>query len=1320
MDLLSDYNFNMSSETKSLLKEARNSYKEKNYAEAMQKCKAALKKDKSNYTALVLLGAAMGEIEEFKAQAPLAFQKATIIQPESMPAWQGLAAFYEKELQEENNSNLSELILTYCQLLKLNSNLDKFTFFLTKISNFCLSLHEEKVVSEIIIKLLSLVEHLNSDQAKSIKKLIIQILANHPNLINKFINIWEDILMSLINSDDTIDLTNYYEIYFTSLCDSSNLSKALETAMTLIRKYPDDISLLEWICLFYYKSKVLNIHCKNIDINTLCETLLKLKENSESGWIAKSIFLKETKEFVKARTCLNRAAVIKPTSFYAWFLLAEINTRLYCWDDAGNAAEHALKMVNDEFNSQFKQRLLLILIESLSRSLKKQNLKTAITMCEKMMLNEDTPIQIQLHYTRASIYLEKSNISDKLEWLKTQNETKIQALILHAKYLTKNNHYEEAVDVLDSTLEHSEAWLILGKIYWEIMDYNHSLMAFLNGVKTDRYNWECLVYLGQYYRDHGKDMERSRKCYQTALQINPNSEEAGVGLSTVYRVLKNTEANIQLLKRFTVQNNGPKWAWLQLGLQSLEHGDVISAIKSLQTVIRSDPNDNYSWESLGDAYWARGAYTSALRSYERALELNPSSLYPMIQLANIKLIIGKFDEAKMDFEQILHQKPCFVTALKGLAETCLNLAKQNLDKKLFGRARDNLQEAIDNLTVLIREQNNISCIWKLLGDSCYIMASLPDKYCRLLVSPMLTKSNNTEEYDYINRKDILSLSLRCYCRALSLSKDSALLWHDLACCYFIQLQYNTSDCRSDTIKKCIAAAKHAILLSPSSWLHWNLLGVICMSSEVKNFALAQHCFVMAVDIESYNAIAWSNLGTLYLYLDDLYKANEAFSRAQRADPSYVNSWIGQGIIAEKLKSQEAMDLFRHSTQLDYHDCAAIGYAHWVLQTILDPNAKDDPLFKFSIKDLHAIPLASDALNWYIEKNPNDEYALNAHGLLLERQKLYKSAAQQFTSMLNLCKDEHKDAARINLSRILIVLGKYTEAIKLCKGIKNKSFTSQCHLALALFKAECYEDSYNAYEVALHHLTDDKSDKANILCAMAVMAYVFQGPEDTKTLLFQCIQIAPPTIEGFLAAAALGILHEDYKLTMLVLKELRQYQNKTEYRHHIISLSAYFYLVQGRITDASRIISKAIHAYPDDAECWVSLIKVLLKTKSTALQVCTEKVLFFRRNTLMSNVIDVSVCSFSLCILNERFVKEGIILTQKIVFSFPSKAESWISLVVALYQSYAHMRAKCDVKLLEKIMQFVKNMYHHNDRMILWLQKTEENLTNLKTRISNIY
>lgn len=147
--------------------------------------------------------------------------------------------------------------------------------------------------------------------------------------------------------------------------------------------------------------------------------------------------------------------------------------------------------------------------------------------------------------------LDEPNAIDALNELESQDEIKIQALIIKASHLRRHGHLEEAINVLELALESSEAWLLFGQIYWDMCDYNHSLVAFLNGVKADRNNWECMIHLGRYYRECVNDVERSRRCYRTALQINPNSEEAGIGLSTAYRLLKNTVSYCLFTKHFT-------------------------------------------------------------------------------------------------------------------------------------------------------------------------------------------------------------------------------------------------------------------------------------------------------------------------------------------------------------------------------------------------------------------------------------------------------------------------------------------------------------------------------------------------------------------------------------------------------------------------------------------------------------------------------------------------------------------------------------------------------------------------------------------------
>lgn len=138
------------------------------------------------------------------------------------------------------------------------------------------------------------------------------------------------------------------------------------------------------------------------------------------------------------------------------------------------------------------------------------------------------------------VLLRDPRAKELINSLKNRPESSIKATVLHAMDLLQERHLEEAADVLGSILETSEAWLTLGKIHWEMADFGHSLMAFLKGIQADTNNWECFVYLGRYHQEITADYERARKCYQKALQINPNSEQAGIGLSLVHRILKNT------------------------------------------------------------------------------------------------------------------------------------------------------------------------------------------------------------------------------------------------------------------------------------------------------------------------------------------------------------------------------------------------------------------------------------------------------------------------------------------------------------------------------------------------------------------------------------------------------------------------------------------------------------------------------------------------------------------------------------------------------------------------------------------------------------
>ncbi|KAK0096871.1 hypothetical protein PV326_004037 [Microctonus aethiopoides] len=1310
----------MSKDSKSVLKEARSLLNECKYVEAMQKCQKLLKENKTNYTALVLLGAAMHSIDEYKSQSPLAYKKAIALQPNNPLAWRGIVAFYESG--PCNHDTWLELIPAYCKLMQLESTSPKFSHYLEQATKYSIILKDCKIIDELLKILEELREKDEIKEPNKIDEALAQIFSALSNVAKRNSKLYCKILEKLINNEDHPNHLESYKQYLKFLFIDHKYSAVIVAGIKMHIKYPRELCPLEWVCRIYSEQKILNDDFENdnnIPIEELYEALLKLDPNSYLAIFAKGIHLWQNDNLIQARDCLNQVVLLQPKSLYVWLALAEINVKLHCWYEVENAALNAFKLVHN--SEKLYERIDLLLIESMARSGDKQKWTQAAQGCTELLNKNPTNI-VKLLDARVRVLQQDPSADSLLSELETNPETLIEATILRALSLKQRESYEEAMDVIGAALETSEAWQIFGEINWKLSNYSHSHMAFLKGVQADPYNWECFVYLGHYYRDHGKNLEKSQKCYQKALRINFNSEEAGAGLSTAYRLLKNTEANMKMLQRVTTaEGGGPKWAWLQLGLQQLDQNEIAQAIKSLRYVIRADPNDNHCWESLADAYWARGAHTSALKSYQRALELSPGSLYPMIQLANIKLVLGRHVEAKEAFIEVLKQEQHYIPALKGLAETCLGLAKENSLQQLLGRAQRNIQQAVDSLTDAIVENSNLSCIWKLLGDACYRVAMLPENYSHLDVTPGLVKLDSEKERIEIRKSELFKLSARCYCRALSLTKDSPLLWHDLVCCYLSQLNLDPSANRKILAEKSLAAAKQAVRLCPTTWVHWNILGVVCMTEEIKNYALAQHCWVMAIDKEPNNAIAWTNLGTLYLLLGDAYKANHAFSRAQRADPDYQNSWVGQALIAESIDPKEGMDLFRHAIHLGYHPQAAVGYCHWVLTTLLDPQAKrDDPLYSYVIVNMHAIPVAADAMTWYIEREPNDICGRNCLGLLLERQKLSKSASREFAEALKLCKGqkekEKENKIRINFARVLVQMGRYNEAIEICQGVRGASFNSHCQFALALFKAKRYEESYAAYNAALHRLADAGSDKAHVLCAMASMAYMFQDIDDVKTLLFQCIQIQPPTVAGLLAAAALGLLHNDFNLTTLVLEELKPYKDDPKYRHHVAVLSAYLCLMNSDVSGALHIISKAIHQRPDDVGSWIGLVRILLEINSSNFGNCAQKALYFGRKSSTVAVAQVA-CISSLGQLlsgNDIDGKCGLRSVQKSVHSFPGNIESWANLVVALSARCGKKNAIPNASWLSKLISIIREKLKHTTSMDEWLVKNEERIKKISS------
>lgn len=159
-------------------------------------------------------------------------------------------------------------------------------------------------------------------------------------------------------------------------------------------------------------------------------------------------------------------------------------------------------------------------------------------------------------------------------------------------------------------------WLELGQLYWEMENYEGSLVPYLKATKLNPNSYLCFLHLGNYYKKYG-DLDKARRCYEKAFRLNSNCQAAGLELSQIYRQQKNwvgivamlditinvytafiykclfQESNFALLQNLIKSkidiNN--KWAYLQLGLHYYEQKEYSKSIDVLRLLVRYEPSN---------------------------------------------------------------------------------------------------------------------------------------------------------------------------------------------------------------------------------------------------------------------------------------------------------------------------------------------------------------------------------------------------------------------------------------------------------------------------------------------------------------------------------------------------------------------------------------------------------------------------------------------------------------------------------------------------------------------------------------------------------
>nr|XP_054508451.1 SKI3 subunit of superkiller complex protein isoform X6 [Agelaius phoeniceus] len=1197
-------------EVKAALKSARDAIRNKQYKEALKHCKAVLKQEKNNYNAWVFIGLAAAELEQ-PDQAKGAYKKAIELEPNQLLAWQGLANLYEKPNQTDVKGDLADV---YQKLLELYESGDKQKW--CDVCNKLVELyHQEKKyleVAETWQKLIRMKQEEGAEKAElhQLWKKMIQLLKDSTrNQDNKTGQLLLTAFEHALHSADTVpgeDHQNLYKDFIQCLSkfphEVGRLEKACDDMMAL---YPTMIYPLEVLCLHFVQSGTLSekaLHCFS--------KLLEMDASSGPGIIGFGVKCLKENKYKEAVKSLTEGLQKTNQCPAAWYYLAEAQMKIHEHRNAVLSCNQALEALGtpEGPNLRWKNLVFQLKAETLLKIADADAAEKAIKALEQIVDGSSDPVISAL---RGQAYLNKglmdqaSKVSQEL-LLSHPDLAEAHALEGFIHYSQKN--YEQAEKSFLNAIERkagtAEYHQYLGLTYWFMGDETRknkgkALTQFLKAAKLDSYLGSAFCYLGNYYRDIAGDKSRARGCYKKAFELDETDEESGTAAVNLSVELGDMDTALSILNEVTekARPGTAKWAWLHRGLYYLRTGQPSQAVADLQAALRADPKDSNCWESLGEAYFNRGSYSTALKSFRKASELNPELVYSIYRAAALEQILGKYENAIATYQQILKKTENYVPALKGLGECYLMLARSALDNYLDRKAVDYIEQALAYFTRAVKHRPDVSCLWKLLGDTCTSVHVISPAKVNVQVLGSLLSKNATKQV--LTKNELLILGGRCYGRALKLMSLPS-IWCDLGINYYRQAEHLTAvgtDMNeiSELLEKSLQCLKKAVRLDSKNHLFWNALGVVASCSAIGNYALAQHSFIKSVQAEQINVVAWTNLGVLYLATGNIEQAHEAFKVAQSLEPSYLLCWIGQALIAETVGSYDTMDLFRHTTELSMHTEGAKGYAHWVCSTLQDKANRNTEVYLYNIVQMNAIPAAQVVLSKYTERNPDDASAFTMFGFLNEYLDLKQQAAYAYERAASLLKNsedtEKYNIAMQNYGRSLCALGRCDEAIEVYTSIPLTEFDGIVGLALAYFKKGLLEESIKAYEKALS-VAESEKDKAHILTALAIIEYKLNKVDAAKTLLFKCYP-DNPALWSLLSrivplyaskkpkggAVAGSVAHTlDVNCGKEVLLNIAVNQ-----------LVAGCHMLEDKKNNPLKNIQKAIHVCPDNPVAWAVLM-----------------------------------------------------------------------------------------------------------------------------------
>ncbi|AEO59944.1 hypothetical protein MYCTH_2308658 [Thermothelomyces thermophilus ATCC 42464] len=737
---------------------------------------------------------------------------------------------------------------------------------------------------------------------------------------------------------------------------------------------------------------------------------------------------------------------------------------------------------------------------------------------------------------------------------------------------------------------------------------------FLDCLKNNLNYAPAYTILGKYYADYAKDKKRARRCFQKALELSASEVESAERLARSFADDGDWD-RVELVAQRVVDSGkvkpppgskrkGISWPFAALGVAELNKQDYRKAIVSFQAALRISPDDYHSWVGLGESYHGSGRYIAATKAILNAQKLEEAAggnipgetWFSKLILADVNRELGDFDEAITLYRGIIADRPGEAGVAISLMQATVDNALDSLHKGFFGKSIDLAVETIEFAVQAPQEIKETFNYWKAVGDACSLFSSVQGRLSEFpadTVQQLLgvdesdilsgdgvgaVVNGTTPDENKIGKEltKVLHATILAHKRAIQVSANDT---HAQAVAYYnlgwaehrahMCLPMRLRKKATKYLKAAIACFKRAIELEAGNSEFWNALGVV---TSVVNPSVSQHSFVRSLHLNESGAHTWTNLGTLALLQGDVQFANDAFTKAQSADPDYAHAWLGQGLVALLLGDRkEARSLFTHAMDISESSSTA-SRRHFAIS-----------MFDHVMESPSGLPVTSLvqpilALSQLQGLDPQEVVYGHLSALFQERNHEHDRTVATLEKICAAVESDYEVTespeslkrfaiAKADLARAYLAIGSNEEAIEAAElavqlsntddGDDSSELTAEerkrvrlsAHVTMGLAKyyqqqGDGVDDAVACFDLAIEE-SDGNPDVACVLAQVLWATGKEEARERAREVLFEVIERSPHHVQSVLLLGVIALLDEDEESLEAVMAELQSLRASDE-------------------------------------------------------------------------------------------------------------------------------------------------------------------------------